>query len=361
MADIIISKADSPGTRTIDMSFSAPAPPRQSSPAAPGQTSSPAITLDSPAKDGGRLQRQTAAPYRPRATPQQQVLRRTPPPTQTQPPRMRASQPPTDPRSLRGTYQAFANTDGLDDYDDDDDGNGLGDEDDELGGGGGGGGGGGFGGGGDFDDEDDLGLGEDNGMEEEQQVPTPSPGFASLDDEKADLILRLMRLAKRGFKSARSFTMQSNIEEMRLELQRQQMESSLEGAIAFQRKGLIAISGGLEFANKRFGRNYLMLDGWSECIHDEVATSSWDGIFERLWMKYRSKGGQMPPELELFIGELEWRGAGWRGVAWPIISHTHTRLLQVWPGQPACSTSARPWRRRQFPRWGKHFERTPTS
>ena len=270
MADnIIISRAEAPGTRTIDMSFSAPPPPKASpiptsSAASAGakQSQSPAITLDRPTlassgRPGGSpsssFQKQRPASlYRPTSSPQAPA-RRTAPPPQTH--RMMA-QPPTDPRSLRGTYQAFANTEGLDDED------GMEDEDDELGGGGDDGFGGGGGG---FDDEDDLGLGlgdDDGGMEEEAQTPQPSPGFPSLDSEKSDIIMKLMRLAKRGFKTARSFSMQSDIEEMRLELKRQQMESSLEGAIAFQRKGLVAISGGIEFMNRKFGRGYMMLDGW---------------------------------------------------------------------------------------------------
>ena len=300
MAELIVTKAGAPGSRTIDLTGAA-YPASAPAPSPTAAATSPRITLETQAAapPPAPQARKPLASFRP--SQQQRPAFRRP----SAPPAARA--PPVDPRSLRGSYQAFANAnmDIGDDDDDDDDGG-----EDDMDGEDPRGGRSGLGGGQEEDDDDDgYDFGGEGEEEEEAPLPVPGPGFSSLDDEKSDIIVRLSRLAKRNFKSMRSFSMVSDISEMRVELLRLQTEADLEASIRFQRRALVACSSGLEFVNKRYGKDYAKLDGWSETVHEECASASWDGIFERLFLKYRNKTGSLPPELELIIGLVGSAGA----------------------------------------------------
>lgn len=283
-ATIAVTRADAPGIRSINVS-----PPAAPTAAAPTAAAPPRIDLDfaPPPQPRAPAPAAPAAPAAAQPPPGRVMIRRPPPLHKSSPP-----PPQIDMRALNTSYNAFSR--GKDDDDDDDeDEDDFGEDGDDFGGNGND-----FGGNG-YNDDD----GEDHAAPDDDEPPlVPGDGFASLDDEKSDIIVRLARLAKRGFKSSRSFTMMSDLREMRVELLRLQTEADLEASIRFQRRALVAVSSGIEFANKRYGRGYAHLDGWSESVHDECASSSWDGIFERLFLKYRTKSGSLPPELELIVG-----------------------------------------------------------
>lgn len=140
-----------------------------------------------------------------------------------------------------------------------------------------------------FDDADDG-----PGMQEEQ----PSKGYSSVDEEKADLINKLGRLEKKGFAVNKRLTAYSNVEDLRTEVKRITYSIDVEQSIRFSRRMLIACVTGLEFLNKRYNPFEIQLEGWSESVMENV--DDYDGVFEELYVKYRSKM-TVAPEVKLIM------------------------------------------------------------
>jgi hypothetical protein len=113
--------------------------------------------------------------------------------------------------------------------------------------------------------------------------------------EKKEILYQMDRLETKGYRLPRKFSMQSDLEEMRVEYHRILREKEVDASIRFQRKMLMAFSTGLEFLNTRFDPFDLKLDGWSEQISEDL--TDYDDIFEELHDKYKSSGRKMAPEL----------------------------------------------------------------
>jgi hypothetical protein len=143
-----------------------------------------------------------------------------------------------------------------------------------------------------FDDGEDYGQGQ--GMEEEK----PTKGYSSVDEEKADLINKLGRLEKKGFAVNKRLNAYSNVEELRTEVKRITYSIDVEQSIRFSRRMLVACVTGLEFLNKRYNPFEIQLEGWSESIMENV--DDYDGVFEELYVKYRSKIS-VAPEVKLIM------------------------------------------------------------
>ena len=150
-------------------------------------------------------------------------------------------------------------------------------EEEEYPGGGEGGGQGGGGGGGD---------------------ETPSPGYSSIDDEKADLLNKLARLEKKGLNVNKRLNAYSDISEIRTEYKRLLYGIEAEQSIKFSRRMLIACVTGIEFLNKRYNPFDIFLEGWSESVMENV--DDYDGVFEELYTKYRTKM-HVAPEIKLMM------------------------------------------------------------
>jgi len=145
-----------------------------------------------------------------------------------------------------------------------------------------------------FDDGEDYGPGQGQGMEEEK----PTKGYSSVDEEKADLINKLGRLEKKGFAVNKRLNAYSNVEELRTEVKRITYSIDVEQSIRFSRRMLVACVTGLEFLNKRYNPFEIQLEGWSESIMENV--DDYDGVFEELYVKYRSKIS-VAPEVKLIM------------------------------------------------------------
>jgi hypothetical protein len=141
-----------------------------------------------------------------------------------------------------------------------------------------------------FDDDEGPGF----GPQEEQ----PSKGYSSVDEEKADLINKLGRLEKKGFAVNKRLNAYSNVEELRTEVKRITYSIDVEQSIRFSRRMLVACVTGLEFLNKRYNPFEIQLEGWSESIMENV--DDYDGVFEELYVKYRSKVN-VAPEVKLIM------------------------------------------------------------
>jgi hypothetical protein len=133
----------------------------------------------------------------------------------------------------------------------------------------------------------------------QRSIPTgPSDGYKSIEDEKADLLNRIARLGKKGLQTSSRLTVYSDIEDIRAEYKRLTYSIEVDQSIKFQRRMLVACVSGVEFLNKKFDPFDLELDGWSENIMENQ--EDYDGVFEELFQKYRSKVS-VAPEIKLMF------------------------------------------------------------
>jgi len=142
------------------------------------------------------------------------------------------------------------------------------------------------------------GGGGRGGYVDEEEIVRPSLGFASIEDEKQDIILKLHRLKQKGFPVTKNFSMSSDIFEMRTEISKIKYNIELDASIKFSRKMLMGTVSGIEFMNRKWNPFELALDGWSENVMESL--DDYDPIFEKLYDKYKGKVS-MPPEMELML------------------------------------------------------------
>ncbi len=141
-----------------------------------------------------------------------------------------------------------------------------------------------------FDDAD-----QGSGLQNEE---APSKGYNSVDEEKSDLLNKLGRLEKKGFNVNKRLNAYSSVEDLRTEVKRITYSIDVEQSIRFSRRMLVACVTGLEFLNKRYNPFEIQLEGWSESIMENV--DDYDGVFEELYVKYRSKVN-VAPEVKLIM------------------------------------------------------------
>lgn len=151
------------------------------------------------------------------------------------------------------------------------------------------------------DDGDDYGDG--GGYEEPQEQyasveDQPSAGYATIEDEKADILNKLSRLEKKGLTVNKRLNIYSGIHELRTELKRVLYSIEVDQSIKFSRRMLIACVTGVEFLNKRYNPFDIQLEGWSENVMGNV--DDYDGVFEELYNKYKTKVA-VAPEIKLVM------------------------------------------------------------
>jgi hypothetical protein len=153
-----------------------------------------------------------------------------------------------------------------------------------------------------FDDgedmEDDGFGGQDGPQQQFQGDQTPSEGYKTIEDEKADLLNKITRLIKKGIQTSARLTIYSDIEEIRTEYKRMTYSIEVDRSIKFQRRMMIACVTGLEFLNDKFDPFDLELNGWSQNCMENV--EDYDGVFEDLYNKYKTKV-QVAPEVKLIM------------------------------------------------------------
>ncbi|MGA1563938.1 MAG: hypothetical protein ACO35C_04885 [Pontimonas sp.] len=126
----------------------------------------------------------------------------------------------------------------------------------------------------------------------------PSPGFASIDDEKSHILWKLSRAKRNGMPVHRNLTIDSSIRELRNELKRVEYELSLSQSLRFQKKMLCLAVSGMEVLTERYSLFDLQLQGWSSSVQDDI--DSFEGVLTRLHDKYKDRAA-MPPELQLLL------------------------------------------------------------
>ena len=155
---------------------------------------------------------------------------------------------------------------------------------------------------GEYDEEPQMGNDAagygGGGFAPEEDSEQPSPGYKTVDEEKADLVNKLGRLEKKGFAVNKRLNVYSNVDDLRTEVKRITYSIDVDKSVKFSRRMLIACVTGLEFMNKRYNPLDIQLDGWSENIMENV--DDYDEVFEELYVKYRTKM-HVAPEIKLVM------------------------------------------------------------
>ena len=149
-----------------------------------------------------------------------------------------------------------------------------------------------------YDDEPEMEYGGGGGYMMEEEEEKPSPGFKTIDEEKADLVNKLGRLEKKGFTVNKRLNAYSPIDELRNEVKRITYSIDVDKSVKFARRMLIACTTGLEFMNKKYNPFEIQLEGWSENVMENV--DDYDEVFEELYVKYRTKM-HVAPEIKLIM------------------------------------------------------------
>ena len=159
----------------------------------------------------------------------------------------------------------------------------------------------------DDDDDDDDMSGPPVGFEgslssdeedEIESVPERPKTYEEIMAEKQEYLFKLDRLEKQGYRVSRKYTLASNLDDIRYEYDRIKRQRDVEKSIRMYRKGLMAVTSGIEYLNKKFDPLDIKLDGWSESQMENI--SDYDEVFEELHDKY-SDSIQMAPELKLLF------------------------------------------------------------
>jgi len=151
-----------------------------------------------------------------------------------------------------------------------------------------------------YDEEEHDEYEEEEGYQEEghSEQQQPSAGYTSIEDEKADLLNKLARLEKKGFKTSGKLNAYTDIEQLRTEYKRIMFQIESDQGIKFARRVLMACVTGVEFLNKRYDPFDIQLDGWSENMMENV--EDYDTVFEELHAKYKDKVA-VAPEIKLMM------------------------------------------------------------
>jgi hypothetical protein len=126
----------------------------------------------------------------------------------------------------------------------------------------------------------------------------PSNGYKSVEDEKADLLNKIERLEKKGFKTSVKVNAYSDIELIRTEYKRIMYHIETDQGVKMARRVLLSCVTGIEFLNKRFAPFDVKLDGWSENMMENI--DDYDQVFEELHAKYKDKM-EVAPEIKLIM------------------------------------------------------------
>jgi hypothetical protein len=118
-------------------------------------------------------------------------------------------------------------------------------------------------------------------------------------NEKKEILYQMDRLEAKGYRLPKKFTLQSDIEEMRVEFNRILREKEVDASVRFQRKMMMALVTGVEYLNDRYDPFDVRLSGWSDTVHENI--NDYDDIFEELHDKYKGSGKKMAPELRLLM------------------------------------------------------------
>lgn len=102
-----------------------------------------------------------------------------------------------------------------------------------------------------------------------------------------------------GVAEVSDYTIDSDIEEMRMELRTLQEDQMMTNGIESCRTALNTVTTGLEIMNKKYNPFDLDLDGWSQSIFKSI--ERYDTVLERLVKKYGKRVSAISSEIQLML------------------------------------------------------------
>jgi hypothetical protein len=142
---------------------------------------------------------------------------------------------------------------------------------------------------------DGYGSFNDIPVQPDHPPPAPSVSREELFREKRELLLVLDKMESKGCTLTKRFTMESDLWEMRAEVEVLRNQRKKHNGVQFQRKSLLMAVQGLEWMNSTFDPFDVDLDGFGDAVNENV--EEFDDIFEELYEKYKTN--TLMPEIRL--------------------------------------------------------------
>ena len=137
--------------------------------------------------------------------------------------------------------------------------------------------------------------GDDYPESEVAEYDRPSPGFATIEEERGSLLFKIHRGIRGGMPVEKPAS-DATIHELRTTVSRIEAEVALDRSIKFQRRMLCMLTSSIEWINGKY--QWADLDGWSDSVATSI--SDYDDIFSELHEKYKGSM-QMAPEIRLIM------------------------------------------------------------
>jgi len=150
------------------------------------------------------------------------------------------------------------------------------------------------------DDYSETGSEYSDTPEQETKKDEPRMTYEQMQNEKIKYLSKLDRLRSRGVYLDRTFTMKSELLEIKEYYDRLTHGKHVENGVKMCEKTLRFCINGIEALNKMYDPFDIDLDGWGEEVDDEINDGNYQDVFEELYEKYSGKSS-MAPELKLLL------------------------------------------------------------
>jgi len=146
-----------------------------------------------------------------------------------------------------------------------------------------------------YNDKNSVIENDDDDNESEISVDEKSDEVIA---EKRKLLFKIYCMEKKGIILNKKYTMGNSLQELQYEFDRISHEFQVNNSIKFAQKMLMMCVTGVEYLNNKFDPFDVMLDGWSENVHENI--TDYDEVFGELYEKYHSTAS-MAPEIKLML------------------------------------------------------------
>jgi len=119
--------------------------------------------------------------------------------------------------------------------------------------------------------------------------------------KKRFYLAKLQKLRKKGADVTKSFTMDSDLEEIIVECETLEHEKNVEVTLGYSKTGLKYLIYFLENKNKSYDPFGLTLDGWGDAVNIDIEDDKYDEVLEELIEKYKFNANSLPPEIRLVV------------------------------------------------------------
>lgn len=131
-------------------------------------------------------------------------------------------------------------------------------------------------------------------------VPSYNPADEkSIKFRKMELLAKLFDIKKSGRQLTREYTINSDIEDMEMEVRYQTELENKRHAVEMAKGFLCHTVRAMEFMNSRFDPFGLQLDGWADQMKMNI--DNYNDVMAELYEKYKDSGRKVEPEIKLLF------------------------------------------------------------